>query len=83
MKLLFALFIYMLTFLNSIAQNQSTHKTGYYCSPFGCPNDGKIFDFAGLKYYGLKKEISDFKIEKHRQTSWKLFYVIALDGLCY
>ena len=39
--------------------------------------------FDELKYNGLKKEISDFKIEKHGQTSWKLFYVVAPYGLCY
>ncbi len=36
-----------------------------------------------LKQNGLKKEISDFSIEKHGETSWKVFYVVAPDGLCY
>ena len=39
--------------------------------------------FAELKDNGLKKEISDFKMEKHGPTTWKLFYVVAPDGLCY
>jgi lactoylglutathione lyase len=39
--------------------------------------------FAELKNNGLEKEISEFGIEKHGQTSWKLFYVVAPDGLCY
>ena len=38
--------------------------------------------FEELKSNGLK-EISKLKVEKHGETSWKLFYVIAPDGLCY
>lgn len=32
---------------------------------------------------GLKKELSEIGIEKHGETSWKVFYVVAPDGLCY
>ena len=32
---------------------------------------------------GLRKDISELRIEKHGETSWKVFYVIAPDGLCY
>ena len=32
---------------------------------------------------GLKKEASEIGIEKHGETSWKVFYVVAPDGLCY
>ena len=39
--------------------------------------------FSELKSNGLKKEMSGFTIEKHGDTSWKVFYVIAPDGLCY
>lgn len=39
--------------------------------------------FAELKGNGLEKEPADFSIEKHGGTSWKVFYVIAPDGLCY
>lgn len=39
--------------------------------------------FEELKANGLKKEISDFKLVKHGETSWKVFYVIAPDELCY
>lgn len=39
--------------------------------------------FGELKVNGLKKEISDFEIHKHGDTSWKIFYVVAPDGLCY
>jgi len=38
---------------------------------------------AELKSNGLKKEISDLGIEKNGETSWKVFYVVAPDGLCY
>ena len=39
--------------------------------------------FAELKSNGLKKEISDVDIHRHGETSWKVFYVVAPDGLCY
>ena len=39
--------------------------------------------FAELNTRGLKKEISALKTENHGEASWKLFYVVAPDGLCY
>jgi catechol 2,3-dioxygenase-like lactoylglutathione lyase family enzyme len=40
--------------------------------------------FTELKESGLEKERADsFSIEKHGETTWKVFYVIAPDGLCY
>ena len=39
--------------------------------------------FAELKANGLGKEVSDFNIEQRDGTSWKVFYVVAPDGLCY
>ena len=39
--------------------------------------------FAELKANGLEKEISEFSNEQHRGASWKVFYVVAPDGLCY
>jgi len=38
---------------------------------------------AEMNENGLEKKISAFDIEKHDDTSWKVFYVIAPDGLCY
>ena len=32
---------------------------------------------------GLKKEASEIGIETHGETSWKVFYLVAPDGLCY
>jgi lactoylglutathione lyase len=32
---------------------------------------------------GLKKDKSSINIEKHNATKWKVFYVVAPDGLCY
>ena len=53
-------------------------------------NEGCFFEvdnvtkaFEELKLNGLHKEISAVKIEQHGETSWKLFYVIAPDGLCF
>src|ERR1700745_3023634 len=39
--------------------------------------------FAELKWNGLKKEEPDFRIDKHGTTVWKVFFVVAPDGLCY
>jgi len=39
--------------------------------------------FAGFKENGFEKDISGFDIEKHDDASWKVFYVVAPDGLCY
>jgi len=39
--------------------------------------------FNELKSNGLQNESPDFKTEDHGETSFKVFYVIAPDGLCY
>jgi lactoylglutathione lyase len=39
--------------------------------------------FAELKSNGLEKEEPGFRIDRHGDTSWKVFFVVAPDGLCY
>ena len=39
--------------------------------------------FAELKTNGLEKKEADFRIDKHGDTAWKVFFVVAPDGLCY
>ena len=39
--------------------------------------------YAGFKSNGLKKELSAFSTQKHGETNWKVFFVVAPDGLCY
>jgi lactoylglutathione lyase len=39
--------------------------------------------FSELKSLGLKKEISDFDIQEHNGVPWKVFFIVAPDGLCY
>ena len=39
--------------------------------------------FADFRANGLKKELSDFDIERRDGVAWKVFYVVAPDGLCY
>ena len=39
--------------------------------------------FAELKANGLKKDDPDFGVEDHGGSSFKVFYVVAPDGLCY
>jgi catechol 2,3-dioxygenase-like lactoylglutathione lyase family enzyme len=45
--------------------------------------DNVALAFSELKSNGLKKEISEFEIQKHGDTYWKVFFVVAPDGLCY
>ena len=39
--------------------------------------------FAELKANGFEKEDPEYRIDKHGDTSFKVFFVIAPDGLCY
>jgi lactoylglutathione lyase len=39
--------------------------------------------FAEFNANGLRKELSEFHVEHHNGAAWKVFYVIAPDGLCY
>ncbi len=36
-----------------------------------------------LNSYGWDKQASELGIEKHGETSWNVFYLVAPDGLCY
>lgn len=39
--------------------------------------------FAELKSNGLEKEEAGFRIDRYGETSYKVFFVVAPDGLCY
>ena len=39
--------------------------------------------FAELKGNGLQKQAADFRIDEHGDKRFKVFFVIAPDGLCY
>jgi lactoylglutathione lyase len=39
--------------------------------------------FAEFKANGLQKELSDFSVEEHGGAAWRVFYIVAPDGLCY
>ncbi len=39
--------------------------------------------FAELKANGLEKKEADFRIDRHGAKSFKVFFVVAPDGLCY
>ena len=39
--------------------------------------------FAELKANGLENEKADFSIDQYGDTKFKVFFVIAPDGLCY
>jgi lactoylglutathione lyase len=39
--------------------------------------------FAEFQANGLTKQLSEFDIEHRDDVAWKVFYVVAPDGLCY
>ena len=39
--------------------------------------------FAELKANGLGKDDAGFRVDKHGATSYRVFFVVAPDGLCY
>ena len=39
--------------------------------------------FAELRANGLKKDDPAYRIDKHGDTSFRVFFVVAPDGLCY
>ena len=39
--------------------------------------------FEELKSNGLGKQDRDYRIDRHGDTVWKVFFVVAPDGLCY
>ena len=52
--------------------------------------DGCVFEVDNVEtalkeinLRGLKKDMSEIGIEKHGETEWRVFYVVAPDGLCY
>lgn len=51
----------------------------------GCAFHVKGLDalFAEFKTNGLQKELSDFSTEERGGNAFKVFYVVAPDGLCY
>ena len=61
------------------------------CENGGDPaQDGCAFHVTGLEALfdefnqrGLNKAGADFTAEQHSGFNWKVFYVIAPDGLCY
>jgi catechol 2,3-dioxygenase-like lactoylglutathione lyase family enzyme len=52
--------------------------------------DGVAFHVTGLQSLfdefnsnGLQKELSEFDVEAHGDERWRVFYVVAPDGLCF
>jgi catechol 2,3-dioxygenase-like lactoylglutathione lyase family enzyme len=39
--------------------------------------------FAELKANGLGRDAADFRVDKHGERSYRVFFVVAPDGLCY
>lgn len=39
--------------------------------------------FAEFQSNGLQKELSALDVQKYGDTFWKVFFVVAPDGLCY
>jgi lactoylglutathione lyase len=51
----------------------------------GCAFHVKNFEslFAEFNANGLHKELSEIGTEQRNGAAWKVFYVVAPDGLCY
>lgn len=45
--------------------------------------DDVVKAFAELKANGLPTEHAEFKLQQHGDVSWRVFFVVAPDGLCY
>ena len=60
-------------------------ENGGDSSQDGCVFHVKDLDslFNEFRANGLQKELSSFDIEEHGGVSWRVFYVVAPDGLCY
>ncbi len=60
-------------------------ENGGDSSQDGCAFHVKQVDalLAEFNDNGLKKEVSEFDTEEHDGIVWKVFYVVAPDGLCY
>jgi lactoylglutathione lyase len=39
--------------------------------------------FADLRSRGFNKEEPGFRVDKYGETYWRVFFVVAPDGLCY
>lgn len=39
--------------------------------------------FADLRSRGLGRDEAGFRIDRHGPTTWRVFFVVAPDGLCY
>ena len=51
----------------------------------GCAFHAKDLEslFSEFKANGLNKELSSFNTEQRDNVAWRVFYVVAPDGLCY
>ena len=60
-------------------------ENGGDASQDGCAFHVKDLEslFAEFNANGLNKELSAFDTEHHDGVAWKVFYVVAPDGLCY
>jgi catechol 2,3-dioxygenase-like lactoylglutathione lyase family enzyme len=60
-------------------------ENGHASTQDGCAFHVKGLEalFAEFKANGLQRELSKFDIEQHDGVAWKVFYVVAPDGLCY
>ena len=39
--------------------------------------------YSEFQANGLQKALSQFDVERHDEVAWRVFYVVAPDGLCY
>lgn len=75
---------------NSVVLGRDTIQIGLAENGGDPTQDGCFFEvdnietaFAELQANGLEKEKADFRIDRYGDTSFKVFFVVAPDGLCY
>jgi lactoylglutathione lyase len=58
-------------------------ENGGDSSQDGCAFHAKDLEALFAEFNGPQKELTNFEIEQHDGIAWKVFYVVAPDGLCY
>ena len=58
-------------------------ENGGDSSQDGCAFHVKDLEALFAEFNGPQEELTEFEIEQHDGVAWKVFYVVAPDGLCY
>jgi hypothetical protein len=70
----------------TVSRAETPHKAivlGRDSVRIGLAENGGESLYSEFQANGLQKPLSQFDVERHDGVSWKVFYVVAPDGLCY